>query len=84
VTDFPIDISRHAWERMAEMDVDTDEVREVLQFPELNYPSTRPADRGTNRMVAVGGRLAVPYVPSGRTEGRPLVLTVLWHRKDAR
>jgi len=65
--------SEHAQERARQMGVGFDEIADVMNDPELDYPSIAyPGGR-----TRVGGRLALGY--SGRT-----VMTVLWRGKESR
>ena len=67
----------HASPPAAEMGLDAEEVRHVLESPEVCYPGSTRHPGG--RYVAVGGRLAVVYVPVTGT-----VVTILWRGAEGR
>lgn len=70
-------LSGHARERAAEMGVPVEEVLGVLDRPEVDLPSEI-----RRRRLAVGGRLAVPYVTNA--SGTIVAITVLWRGEDHR
>jgi hypothetical protein len=71
-----IAVSFHAAMRMHEMNLDTAEISRAIEDPEVEYPG-KP-NRGRATRVAVRGRLAVVHSLDG------VVITVLWHRAEAR
>ena len=70
-------VSYHAAIRMREMGLDSGEVTRAVACPEVEYPG-KPSSDGRPTRIAVRGRLAVVRSLDGG------VVTVLWHRADAR
>lgn len=70
-------LSAHARERCAEMGVVTKRVKRIVRQPDVDYCS-RDA-RGDARIAyrSDDPAIAVVYVPGD--DGRPFVLTVVWH-----
>lgn len=70
----------HARERLVEMGLTTKDVKRAFRLKVIDYPSLKKQHRGCR--VFVSGDLAIPYKIG--TDGRPVVLTVLWNSKEGR
>lgn len=72
-----ITVSFHAVNRMRQMGLRWGEVATAIAEPELEYPG-KPSRDGRPTRIAVRGHLAVVRSLDG------VIVTVLWHRADAR
>jgi hypothetical protein len=72
-----VTVSYHATVRMRQMGLGPAEVTRAVAGPDVEYPGKSSSD-GRPTRIAVRGRLAVVRSLDG------VVVTVLWHRADAR
>lgn len=66
-------LSKHALQRMEEMEVSRAEVESAISDPAVTYLGQHHSPPET---IAIRGRVAVAYVVE---DDEPWVLTVLWH-----
>lgn len=75
-----VHLTRHATDRMAEMDVSRREVEEAVRQPEVTWTTTRTEGNAHAMITAKLGRITVAWF-EGR-DGEAVVVTVLWNTQD--